>query len=46
MLAPKAISSASAPTKSPAARCASASSSSVSRELAKAPPAFAFERSR
>ena len=46
MLAPKAISPASAPTSSAAAWCASASSASVSRELAKAPPAFAFERSR
>ena len=46
MLAPKAISSGSAPTSSAAAACASTSSASVSREVAKAPPAFAFERSR
>ena len=46
MLAPKAISSGSAPTSSAAASCASTSSASVSREVAKAPPAFAFERSR
>jgi hypothetical protein len=46
MLAPKAISSASAPSRSATDSWAATSSASVSRELAKAPPAFALERSR